>query len=165
MKNMFLCFMLCVVCLISSHSQEFHPIIVQKKGLGKVYTQNEQTLKNKELHSILKNDPNSAAIYQKSRTNDIIATSALAVGTIPLIGSLVTGYNEEYGVSLGLGLSALCIYISALPFSIRSGKQKKEAIDLYNTQPVIPDKKKEPFDDIELKVGMTTNGIGVILRF
>jgi hypothetical protein len=165
MKNIILCFFLCITYTISIHSQEFYPIVVNKKGLGKVYTQNEQKLKNKELNLILKNDSNSAAMYKKSRTNDIIATSALAVGTVPLIGSIVAGSNDELGVSLGLSLTALVFYVTALPFSIKSSKQKKEAINLYNSQPTEPVKKREPFDDVELKIGMTSNGIGLVLLF
>jgi len=93
--------------------------ILVKKGR---YYVDEKPLKGKELKSLLKSDPESAAAFKKSKTTAGVGYVLEAVTIIVLMPTV--------GALPGL-LGGLLV---ATPFIIISSKQQKKAIEIYNSK-------------------------------
>jgi len=132
MKTLIISLLLAGVCYTSSYSQVVYPITIEKKGFSKVYYQNNVKInRNYELNSILKSTPASAEMINSSLKNMIIGSGFLLVSIIPWGASLFVMEDDPETAFILSGV-ALGISLSSLPFMIRSSRQRRQAIDLYN---------------------------------
>lgn len=155
------CFLLAGLFCVSSYSQVMYPITIEKKGFSKVYYQNDQKLNwTYELNSVLKSNPASVGMINRSIKNVVISGGILLVSIIPWGISLFV-MPDDPTTAFILGASALCISLSALPFAIKSDRQRKEAVGLYNKS--IPD--YNAYRRINVQIGAGPGGVGMYITF
>ena len=162
--------MVSLIFAVSGFSQEFAPIVVQKKGLGTSYMQNDQRLNGKELQSLLKANPLSAKEYKMASINSTIGSTMLAGGALVIglssflssledVNDLNSGSlpesNGNSGLLIGSGIAIL-----GIPFLIMGKSHLVKSIDLFNSHNTSLNK-----TDIYLDMGISQNGIGVKLIF
>lgn len=136
------------------------PILVKRTFGGYQYHQGEKTLNVNQLASTMK--PNEEAFRQ--------IQSAKSAYTMAMISSYAGGFLVGWplGTAIGGGepnwtmaaIGAGLIGV-AIPFSQRYNKKAKLAVDIYNGALPVSSLQEE----IEWKLSMTANGIGLSLRF
>jgi hypothetical protein len=118
MKKITLLMVLCLFTAFIVVAQSNEQIIVKKNR----YYQNDKKLKNRELKTLLKSDPESAEMLKKSNsifTIGIVTEVVVAVGVV-----VATGYT--LGVLGGVAV--------ALPFTVVSQNKFNKAIEIYNSK-------------------------------
>ena len=164
----------CVVLLFISMSilsQNVAPIVVQKKGLGKKFMQDNEVLKRKELQNVLLSYPPSAKELKIASTYTIIgagmmSTGCLVIGVSSLLSSMqdVNALNSGSGdfsdMGYGPAYVGIGLVVLGIPFALLGNSHFIDAIVLYNSQNQTSDNR-----DISLEFGLTNSGIGVQLRF
>jgi len=155
-------------------AQTSGPITIQKKGLKKIYLQDNQTIDSKKLETILLSGNQSAMEYKRYKTNYYIGLSSMGAGTIAIgVGffyslkaaqatndndlSASTDYSNKSGSAL---LTGAGLYLASLPFFLLSNSHLNKSIDLYNTS-----SKSGRLDKTDLNLILTGTGVTVQLRF
>jgi len=127
-----ICFLL-VFSFINAHSQD--STSKQQRSIYKSwpgYKLNGRMLKEKELKAELYKVPASIPYYQKAHTSKIIGLSLIPPAILFALlskpnGDISANYKSGYGVA-----SILCGSTSIF-FVLRSSKNKKRAVQIYNT--------------------------------
>lgn len=172
MKKAIAITLLCVFSVFTGFSQNNGQIVILKKK----FYQDDKQLSKKELKYILKNDPGSAGMYRKSRTNLTIGAVLIGVGTASVLtGVLVrfasrvdeaekinNGKSTSTNSSLGLipTLVGAGLVIVSLPFEIIGNKQFKKSINLYNSK-----NKTSSSIQPRLDFGISPTNVSVSVRF
>jgi hypothetical protein len=135
-------------------------IIVKSNFLsGLNYYKEGKRLKGYEVTSVLINHPEALRLYEKGKTNNIIAgvfgfASGLALARLITAKDLSDeGKTQGYVITGGLFLSGLLIQNKA------NGQIRKGA-NLYNQS-----LKSKPLSLKEIKLGISTGGTGIGLTF
>ncbi|TNF41344.1 MAG: PorT family protein [Bacteroidetes bacterium] len=121
MKTISVFLILILLFSISTFGQEKDVIVQKRRG----YFQNEKKLTNKELKTILSNDPASAQQMKKSRT---LQTIGITTQTVVQVGVIAATLFDPAGILVG----TLGGFLVGLPFTIPAGKQFDKAITSYN---------------------------------
>ena len=127
-----ICFLL-LFSFINAHSQDSaskQKRLIYKSWPG--YKLNGRMLKEKELKAELYKVPASIPYYQKAHTSKIIGLSLIPPAILFALlskpnGDISDNYKAGYGVA-----SILCSGTSIF-FILRSSKNKKRAVQIYNT--------------------------------
>ncbi|MCK4748389.1 MAG: hypothetical protein KAT15_15165 [Bacteroidales bacterium] len=175
MKQIAIVLIVCLLIPISLCCQESGPIVTEKAGLKKTYTQNGIALKTKDLGVPLKSYPASSEMYSNYVTYSTVGSVLIAGGALVAGGgSLYYTIKEaqalnnndlaaqsEYskkGIQM-LGVGIVCM-VAGLPFTIFASKHLTKSIAVYNTQ----------FNTginrtYQLEMGVTQHGLGFRLCF
>ncbi len=130
---------------------------------GPVFIYNDTTIKIRQVKNIM-------AENQEALRNIRASSNLKLLGNLLLIsGGLIVGqgsygeylYNEDPNwavVCTGLGLAAL-----SFPIRGQMLKKAEKAVDIYNSG--LPTQETSFWLDKELELGISGNGLGVVLRF
>ena len=174
MKAKFLGGFFCIMISVTLSAQNTGPITVEKKGLKKTYSVNEENLTMKQLTGYLKSYPEPAKKYQNYKAFHIAGLSSMGVGTIFLGVGLyysikgaqtandnnleeTVDYSNKGGNNLLIGAG---FFVLSIPFNILAKSNLKKSIELYNNTQTTAGINK-----VTLMYGITDNGVGILLRF
>jgi hypothetical protein len=165
-----------VMIMISMNLSAQKPgtITIEKKGLKKIYIQDNKKLSPKDLESILKSDNSSAKQFQAAKTSSIIGLTSMACGTVFIgIGfynsvkaAQATSNNDLAGTidynnkSTGNLLIGAAFYVLSVPFYLMSNSHMTKSLDLYNRS-----HKTGNLNKATLFFGITPSGARIQLRF
>jgi uncharacterized membrane protein YkgB len=145
MYKLILISLLCVFCTATVLSQTNDQIIIKK---GRYYV-NDKQIKNKELKSLLKSEPESAAAFKKAKTFSTIGYIVMVPTIIVLVPT--TG-------ALPAALGGMLV---ATPFILISNKHMKKSIVIYNSKHGATGFRNE----LKLDVVLNQNDVGVSYNF
>jgi len=172
-KTILLAFIVFLIPICVS-AQVKGPITVEKKGLRKIYIQDDVTLTPKQLASILQSDEQAKSAYSKSMTSSIVALSTLAVGTAFIgVGFVYTlkaakatnendlaGSTEFTDKSNAAMLAGAGFYVISVPFFLLTNSQMNKSIEIYNSS-----RQTGGISRVDLNIGFTENGAGLRVNF
>lgn len=143
------------------NAQDQTDSIRSKKSLGTyIYFQNDKALRNKQLLEVMNNNQEAYELMKSAKNNSTWAGifGALGGGLIgwPL-GWAIAGGDDPPWYLAGIGAGLIIV---GIPFNSKYNRLSKQAVDIYNNS--IEARGKTP---PELELGMTQNGVGVVLRF
>lgn len=158
--------------LLNVYSQDsLNTITIEKRK----YYQNEERLTNKQLYSILSENPASSENVQMARTNSIIGSSFVISGTVCLLAGSITFLNAtikenndvqngnapgEYNQGWGwLGAAAGLIIVS-IPFNVKARKLLNSSVEQHNSSITSTGQKS-----VEFELMTNSYGIGIRMRF
>ncbi len=161
MKKIVLSLLVCLAFSLS-YGQTIADSISIKKGFGgyKFY-QHDIMLSFSQLGNVLEPNAEAYEIFNKAQTNNKIAT--ILGGT----GGFLIGYPIGYAIGGGdpkwiMTVVGAGIVSVAIPISLKSNRQAKSAVDIYNSS-LVNANYFSP--EIYLKLGKTDNGFGVKIIF
>lgn len=140
-----------------------NPDTIQFKSIGLNYTYslNGKNLNLNQLTAIIKTNPASVKYLNAAKLSDGISTVFL------YSGSFLIGYGIGYSIAkhnLYLDLISLgsAILLVDIPITVATKENLRKSINIYNNtvknQPTLS-------NNIKLNVGITQNGVGLILKF
>jgi hypothetical protein len=149
-------------------------ITMEKEGMKKHYLHEGEQIDNKQLASLLAENPSSVAKYKLSKTYSIAGLSSIAVGTCFIgvgfyytiksaqasnEGDLwgTTDYSNKSGTNMLIGAG---FYLLSVPFMIMSNSNLKKSITLFNSSA-----NTSGINKLDLYFGFTDDGLGVGLKF
>jgi hypothetical protein len=145
--------------VFSSYGQNKSDSIEIKKTLGTVFRQNGKNLTPSQLLNITQSNTEA---YKEMK----IAKSNYDVGFVfGFTGGFLVGWTAGTAIAGGkpnwtlAGIGAGLIVVS-IPFSTAYTKHAKNAVKLYNNG-----LKSTGLSNVDLKIGLTSNGIGVKVVF
>ncbi len=112
-------------------SSEAQTIASKKVFTGYKFYQNGNKMTTGELYRAMVPESQSAAIMQKSKSNNGIAQILAGVGAFGVglpIGSSIAGGDPNWTFAIAGG----ALIVVSIPISAKAGKQAKEAVDLHN---------------------------------
>ena len=130
-------------------------IEVKKSGFAK----NGKILKPKELLSIMQTNPASYETMKIAKTNYDVGNVFASAGGF-LIGwqlGAITGGRKINWVPFGIGGALIA---AGIPFSCAYIKHAKKAVAAYNK-----DLNRTAYKKVQVEPGLTSNGIGLTMRF
>lgn len=149
-----------VLVFFEINAQENDTISSLNKEL-RVDTNSAKTMNMDELYSLMKPYPEAFKHIQFAKESHVFSTVFSTLSGFPLGYALgVFFFKSEFlwkPVAIGGGLLGL-----ALLFDIRTNNQIRKAIDAYNDR---NDNVYRENRGINLGVGFTQHGVGVVLRF
>jgi len=178
-KKSLLFLVLCICISIGAVSQVTQTNkIIKKTGLLTAgFYQNNQKLNWKSLNNVVANDQKATEILQSVKDQQMIG-SALSLGGAGLmcVGAAVSFVNTIQNIqrlsagqfprtsSAGLGILLVggAAYFASVPFSIKVAKAMDRAVNEYNSTLGGIAGRVQP---MELNFGLTSNGVGMVLRF
>ena len=123
------------------------------------FVMNEKKLKPKELLTIMQDHPESYQMMKIAKTNyDVANVFGFAGGA--LIGwqlGAMTGGRKMNWIPFGIGGALIGV---GLPFSSAYLKHAKKAVAAYNK-----DLNRTAYKKVQVEPGLTSNGIGLTMRF
>ena len=123
------------------------------------FVMNEKKLKPKELLTIMQDNPESYQMMKIAKTNyDVGNVFGFAGGA--LIGwqlGAITGGRKINWMPFGIGGALI---VAGLPFSSAYIKHAKKAVSVYNK-----DLNRTAYKKMQVEPGLTSNGIGLTMRF
>jgi hypothetical protein len=161
MKNIIISLTLLLFSFASVYSQASNDSINLKKVIGGYqYFQGSEVFTLNEIAQVLK--PNTAAYEEIKRaqtTNTIASVFGFAGGFLigwPL-GTAVGGGEANWALA-GIGAG---IVVIAIPINIKSNKQAKNAIDIYNSGL----NKTSFWQNKEFKISSSIHGLTICMTF
>jgi hypothetical protein len=134
--------------------------IFYKKELDKyVYYQNGNKLQKEDLIRILKSNNQAYTTYSNAHETNIFANILACAGGL-LVGWPVGGYIANGKANWNLALIGGGIILVATPLSYYSISRMNHAVDIYNNGI-----KSSSIMNQELRIGLTSNGVGIQLNF
>lgn len=158
--------------LVNLFSQEVEKVITIQK---KKYYQNEERLTNKQLYSILSENPVSAENAQMARKNATIGNSLVLGGSVCLLVGSATFFSAtlkenkdvqsgnapgEYKYGWGWLGAAGGLIIVSIPFNVKSRKLMNKSVEQYNS--TVSSTGQKP---VEFELTTNSSGIGIRMRF
>ena len=129
-----------------------------KKSLGTVFRQNGKNLTPRQLLIITESNTEAYKEMKIAKSNfDASFVFGYAGGFLVgwPVGTAVAGGEPNWALAgIGAGLIAVSI-----PFSVAYTKHAKNAVRIYNGS------RPTAFHNLDFKVGLTSNGIGIKMRF
>lgn len=161
MKRFFAVFSVLIICSIAVNGQVSVDSITSKKVFGGyMYMQDGKILTLPQIESLLQSNAESAKLFKSAKSTGIL------LSILSYSGGFLVGY--PLGQALGGGepiweMAAVGAGLIGIAIPIASGVTKKmnRAVDAYNN--ALPS--TSFWDDKELKIQMTGNGVGLALRF
>jgi hypothetical protein len=148
-----------LMTIFSSYGQSKSDSIEIKKTLGTVFRQNGKNLTPRQLLDITQSNTEAYKEMKIAKSNyDVGSVFGFAGGFLigwPL-GTAIAGGQPNWALA---GIGAGLIVVS-IPFSTAYTKHAKNAVKLYNNG-----LKSTGFDNVDLTIGLTCNGIGVKVIF
>lgn len=145
--------------VFSSYGQNKSDSIEIKKTLGTVFRQNGKNLTPRQLLDITQSNTEAYREMKIAKTNyDVGYVFGFAGGFLvgwPLGAAIVGGEPNWTLAAIGAGL-----IVVSIPFSTAYTKHARNAVNLYNNG-----LKSTGLNKIDFKIGLTYNGIGVIVTF
>jgi len=130
-----------------------------KKSMETTFRQNGKTLTPRQLMTLTESNPEAYKEMKIAKSNyDVGSVIGFAGGFLvgwPL-GTALAGGDANWTLA-GIGAGLICV---SIPFSTAYTKHTKNAVGIYNTQ-----LKKTGFNQIDFKVSLTCNGIGIKVNF
>lgn len=126
-----LLFFIFVLGTFVSVAQNQQDPIESYKSFGTIYAQNDKKLNVRKLLVVTKNNPEAYALMKKAQSNNTIGSIIGGAGGFLLgyqLGAALGG-GEANWTAFGIGAGLVAV---SVPFSIKFGKQTKEAVGLYN---------------------------------
>lgn len=144
-----------LITVFSSYGQSKSDSIEIKKFIGTVFQQSGKNLTPRQLLAITK-------VNEEAYKEMKIAKSNYGVGSVVgFVGGFLVGWPLGTAIGGGkpnwtlAGIGAGLIVVS-IPFSIAYTKHAKNAVIIYNNG-----LQQTGFNNIDLKIGLTCNGIGI----
>jgi hypothetical protein len=145
----------------AQETTEKAPIKSEKKWYGRIYTyQVVQLRKLTDFYPIMENSLEAVSQVKKARTNRGVAIGCSGVGGFLLgwpLGEALAGAQNPTWVlaAVGGGLA-----IVGIGFGVKSDKQLKKGVDIYNESI-----SRSDADSYDVEIAFTANGINVNVRF
>lgn len=144
--------------VFNSYGQNKSDSIEIKKALGTIFRQNGKNLTPRQLLDITQSNTEAYKEMKIAKSNyDIGSVFGFAGGFLvgwPL-GTAIAGGEPNWTLAgIGAGL------ILSIPFSTAYTKHAKNAVNLYNNG-----LKSTGLNNVDFKIGLTYNGIGVKVIF
>lgn len=135
-------------------------IEIFKKGLGNTFTYKGEDLSLSQIKNLLRENPNSYALYQSAKGTSDFANLIAYIGGFCLGYGLGTAIREpEIGLKLaGVGCGILVV---ALPIVKSAENKLKKAVIVYNADT----KENAYIPPYKLQLAATTNGVGLVIKF
>ncbi|MGI6342438.1 MAG: hypothetical protein ACOXZ9_05620 [Bacteroidales bacterium] len=135
-------------------------ILIKKVYCGYEFYQGDQKLTLNKLAKIMEPNEQASRLIKSAQSNSTIAmilgyTGGFLIGWP--IGTIVSG-GDPYWLMAGVGLGIIIIRI---PISKSAVKKTKHAVEMYNAGL----QTSSFWDKNELKLSVTENGIGLVLKF
>jgi hypothetical protein len=130
-----------------------------KKSFGTVFRQNGKNLTPKQLMAITSSNPEAYKEMKIAKSNyDFGSVIGFAGGFMVgwPVGTALAGGDANWTLA-GIGAGLICI---SIPFSTAYTKHTKNAVEIYNNQ-----LRQTGFNQVDFKVGLTCNGIGIKVNF
>lgn len=161
MKKIILIIVMAMAAMVVINAQTSSDTITVKKVLGGYqYIKADIPLTFPQLLAVLESNPQAFEKVKsvKSKYGFIMGLSYVGGSFIGYpLGQFIGGGEPLWPLA---GIGAVIVAI-ALPMAKKLDDQTKEAVDIYNTG-----KQKTSFwDNTELRLSMTENGVGFALRF
>ena len=145
---------------ISTFSQtNVDSIHIVKKACGYTYFADGYELTPENMRFVMRNNPKSLSYFKKAQTSSIISFGIGYLG-----GSLI---GWPIGTALGggkpnwiIGIIGCGVVATTIPLVNSSNRNLKKAVDSYNQGISFADKL-----NIDVNLGLNTNGLGVSFRF
>ncbi len=135
-------------------------ITFKKAKKGYDYYQGDRMISSNKFFDLLEQNSQSSEYIKSAQANSSMATALGALGGIMIgwpIGVAMGGGDPNWRFfAASVGLVAVSI-----PFKINSNKRVRQAVEIYNASL----KANSFWDNNELKLGITGNGIGLVLNF
>lgn len=142
-----------------SYGQHASDTIEIKKSLGTVFRQNGKNLNTRQLLNITQSNTEAYKEMKIAKSNYDIGTAFGFAGGFLVgwpLGTAIAGGEPNWTLAgIGAGLIAVSI-----PFTAAYTKRAKNAVHLYNNGI-----KSTGMNNVDLKIGLTYNGIGIKLTF
>jgi hypothetical protein len=150
-------------CMIHSAAQSAtDSITITGDGFWKKtqILQNDQPLNNQQLTTILSTNPDALTQYKKAKSTAIISTILSGTGGF-LIGWQLGNSISGADVNASMIIAGGALIGIGIPIAIKSQNGFKKCIETYNSG--LPSASLHP--KAELRLGFTSNGIGLALKF
>jgi hypothetical protein len=148
-----------LMTVFNSYGQNKSDSIEIKKALGTIFRQNGKNLTPRQLLDITQSNTEAYKEMKIAKSNyDVGSVFGFAGGFLvgwPL-GTAIAGGEPNWTLA---GIGAGLIVVS-IPFSTAYTKHAKNAVNLYNNG-----LKSTGLNNVDFKIGLTYNGIGVKVIF
>lgn len=148
-----------IISVFGSYGQSKSDTIEIKKALGTVFQQQGKNLTPRQLLEITQSNAEAYKAMKTAKSNyDISSVFGFAGGFLVgwPIGTAIGGGKPNWTLAgIGAGLIAVSI-----PFSIAYTKNAKIAVNLHNIG-----LRSTGLSNAGLKLGLTSNGVGVTVKF
>ena len=149
-----------LLCFAQENTEKA-PIEIEKKGLSKRYTyQGKPLIKLADFFPIVENSPEAVSQVKKARTCRGIAMGFSAAGGFLIgwpLGQASFGAEDPNWVLAGVGGGLVVV---GVVFGVRSDKQLKKGVDIYNESIALFD--SEPHD---FEIAFALNSISINVWF
>ena len=152
-------FWIFLLTALSSYEQTNPEIIYIKRGFGPSFIRNEERLTYREVVDIIKTNKEA---YRQIK----IARTYFAIGSILAYPSaFVLGWSTTDAIiskNPNWILTGICVglIVVSIPFSVGYDSHTKKAVIIYDQG-----LESTGYNDIDLKLGLTSDGIGLKLVF
>ena len=162
MKKVLYILIIILLPLMQTFSQEKQDTIQFKSnGINYKCLLHEKEMTLNQLTALIKTNPTSLKYLNAAKLSNNISTVFLYTG------SFLVGYGLGYSIArnyfyvdiISLGIGIIIVDIPIL-FSVKENLQK--SINYYNSSII---NKKSVSNDNKLNLGITQNGVGLVLRF
>jgi hypothetical protein len=148
-----------LMTVFNSYGQNKLDSIEIKKALGTVFRQNGKNLTPRQLLDITQSNTEAYKEMEIAKSNyDVGSVFGFAGGFLVgwTLGTAIAGGEPNWTLA---GIGAGLIVVS-IPFSTAYTKHAKNAVNLYNNG-----LKSTGLNNVDFKIGLTYNGIGVKVIF
>jgi hypothetical protein len=161
-KMIFLMIMLFSISGISVAQSASDSIVVQKVFGGYSFIKDGKPMNLKNLKLTLQNNPQAYEVFRKAQGTYFMTSMLSYAGGYLIgypIGTMLYG-GEPQWVMAGIGAGLIAI---AIPIGNEFNKRALNAVDIYNSN--LKKKSSSVFDEAELRLAATANGVGLVLKF
>lgn len=161
MKKVILTISILLNFIVLSYAQTEADSLYMKKVFGGYqFLQGEKVLNMNQLTDIMKPNAQAYKEIKAAKTNYSFALILGGAGGFMVglpIGTAMGGGEPNWTMA-GIGAGLI---IASIPISIKFNKQAKKAIETYNQGL----RTSSHYNNKELKIAMTSNGLGITLNF
>jgi hypothetical protein len=126
----------------------------------KVYCDDE-LLNKHDVRELMGDNTTALLLYNKGKSRSIAGSLWLATGFVSFVGGLIyIDYISDDNLGVTMQAMGGAMLMTGITLKISSAKRIRQSVDIYNHGSVL-----NKTTGMELKFGITGNGVGVVLSF